>query len=193
VLYLLHLEAREARARARFFYCMEESVILVDEHDTPLGSMEKLAAHRQGKLHRSLSVLIFDANHRLMMQRRALHKYHSGGLWTNTCCSHPRPEEETLAAAHRRLMEEMGFDCDLREVHAFEYKTYFANGLIEHEYDHVFVGESSAEPIVNPDEVMEWKWMSIPELRVDMQAHPDDYTFWLKYTLDDVLMRSGKE
>ncbi|MEA2701625.1 MAG: isopentenyl-diphosphate Delta-isomerase [Candidatus Parcubacteria bacterium] len=167
-----------------------DDVILVDEHDTQIGTMEKLAAHAQGRLHRAFSVFIFHSDGRMLLQRRAAGKYHSGGLWSNACCSHPRPGEPVEAAAHRRLREEMGIDCDLRETHAFIYRAPFPNGLIEHEYDHVFVGRSDDLPAPNPEEVDDWVWMDIPELRRDMKEHPEDYTYWFKVAFDRVTQKA---
>lgn len=164
-----------------------DEVILVDELDNEVGVMEKMEAHQQGKLHRCISVFVFHPDGRLMLQKRAKGKYHSGGLWSNTCCSHPRPGEGVAAAAHRRLWEETGFGCALTEVHAFIYRTEFQNGLIEHEYDHVFVGVSDATPSLNPAEAEEWKWMTPSDLHSDLSVHPEAYTYWLRVALDDVL------
>ncbi len=138
---------------------MEELVVLVDENDKPVGTEEKLKAHQDGKLHRAFSVFIFNSQKQLLLQRRALSKYHSAGLWTNTCCSHPRPEESVLASAHRRLQEEMGFDCELKEIFNFKYKADFDNGLVEHEFDHVIIGYHDQNPISNPNEVDSYKWI----------------------------------
>jgi len=162
-------------------------VILVDENDHEIGTMEKHEAHRQGKLHRAFSVFIFHPDGRMLLQRRALDKYHSAGLWSNACCSHPRPGEELLNAAHRRLREEMGFDAELKEVHAFMYRAEFDNGMTEHEYDHVLIGKCDALPKPNPKEAADWIWISVPELQAAIRKHPDRYTYWLKAVLDDVL------
>ncbi len=170
-----------------------EEVILVNENDEHIGTMEKLAAHRQGKLHRAISVFIFHPDGRMLLQKRAQDKYHSGGLWTNTCCSHPRPNERTLDAAHRRLQEEMGFDCDLTEVHSFVYKTEFPNGLIEHEYDHVLVGISDQPPVLHPEEADDWKWIELKALQEDIHNHKEHYTYWFRHSLDDVLKKATQE
>ena len=161
-----------------------EYVILVDEHDAPLGLMEKLKAHEQGALHRAISVLIFNSDSELLLQRRALSKYHSPGLWTNSCCSHPRDGEEVLAAGERRLVEEMGMAAKLQPLFHFRYRAEFENGLIEHELDHVMVGYFEAEPTINPEEVAAWKWISLEELKQDLSRKPENYTVWFKIIFD---------
>ena len=160
-----------------------ERVILVDENDSVVGSAEKLEAHRDGKLHRAFSIFVFDSERRMLLQRRAINKYHSGGLWSNTCCGHPRPGETTEAAAERRLAEEMNFDCHLHEVFRFTYRAELADGLVEHELDHVFVGEYDGVPVPSPLEVEEWKWMSLDELRTEMTEKPENFTAWLKIAI----------
>jgi len=157
-----------------------ENVVLVNEKDEVIGSMEKIEAHEKALLHRAFSVFVINKNNELMLQRRALGKYHSPGLWTNTCCSHPRVEETYENGAHRRLVEEMGFDCDLKDIFSFIYKAPFTNGLTEHELDHVFVGYSETEPIINSDEVDSWKWIAMAELKQDIKQNPDNYTVWFK-------------
>lgn len=164
-----------------------ENVVLVDEFDVELGIMEKMEAHRKGVLHRAFSIFIFNSNNELMLQQRALEKYHSGGLWTNTCCSHPRKGELLIDAAHRRLVEEMGFDCDLHKAFDFIYKATSDNGLIEHEYDHVFMGVFDGSPTIVPDEVMRYKYISIPALVVDVAINPESYTEWFKICLAEVV------
>jgi isopentenyl-diphosphate Delta-isomerase len=168
---------------------MQDEVILVDDQDNPIGTAEKMEAHCAGKLHRAFSIFVFNSEGQLLMQQRAKQKYHSGGLWSNTCCSHPRPGESIVAAAHRRLKEEMGFDCDLRDVHQFVYRTEFDNGLTEHEYDHVLIGNSDAAPTVDPAEVGDWKWVDLRSLKSDMAADGDKYTHWLRVSLGDVISR----
>lgn len=159
---------------------MAEKVILVDEHDKEIGLMEKIEAHEKGLLHRAFSVFVMNSSGELMMHQRALHKYHSGGLWTNTCCSHPRKGEDVEDAVHRRLMEEMGFDCEVRKMFHFIYKAEMDQGLTEHEFDHLYIGYYDGEPNINPDEVASWEWMTIEEVQRDLVAHPEKYTEWFK-------------
>lgn len=159
---------------------MEEQVVLVDEQDREVGTMGKQAAHREGLLHRAISVFIFDDSGRLLLHRRAAHKYHSPGLWTNTCCSHPRPGEHPLDAAHRRLREEMGMDTDLAFAFSFQYRAAFDNGLTEHEFDHVFVGHSNRQPVPDPAEVADHCWLGLQEIEHNVTARPEQYTEWFK-------------
>lgn len=155
-------------------------VILVNEKDEAIGAMEKMQAHSSGLLHRAFSVFIFNSKGEMLIQQRALKKYHSGGLWTNTCCSHPLPGEDILDAAHRRLQEEMGFDTDLRKAFTFTYNTSFSNGLTENEYDHVFTGiyDGDIEPVKN--EVQDYCFMSFEDIRNSLDSHPQKYTEWFK-------------
>jgi len=162
-------------------------ILTVDENDNVIGKEEKIKIHREGKLHRAFSIFVFNSKGELLLQRRAGSKYHSGGLWTNTCCSHQRAEETLEKAIHRRLKEEMGFDCELKEAFTFTYRVKFDNGLFENEYDHVFFGKFDGKPEPNPKEVDEWKWVSLEELRKDIQKNPDDYTYWLKVSIDKVI------
>jgi isopentenyl-diphosphate delta-isomerase len=157
---------------------MEEQVVLVDVNDKPLGLMPKLEAHEKGVLHRAFSVFILNDKGELMLQQRALHKYHSPGLWTNTCCSHQRNGETNVAAGKRRLQEEMGFVAELREVTSFIYKAPFDNGLTEHELDHIMIGHFNENPDINLEEVANWKWMAVDAVRDDIQKHPENYTVW---------------
>lgn len=163
---------------------MSEFVVLVDENDQDLQLMEKMEAHEKGLLHRAFSVFVLNNKGELMLQRRALDKYHSGGLWTNTCCSHPRKGEPVEKAAHRRLMEEMGFDCPVEKAFDFIYRAELDKGLTEHEFDHLFIGHYNGEPNINPDEVAEWKWMNIEEVRNDLAANPQNYTAWFTIIFD---------
>jgi isopentenyl-diphosphate Delta-isomerase len=165
----------------------EEKVILVDKDDKPVGLMEKMEAHEKAVLHRAFSVFIFNGEGKLMLQQRALHKYHSPGLWTNTVCSHPRQGEDTMSAAHRRMVEEMGFDCDFDEAFSFVYRADVGQGLVEHEYDHVFIGVSDKQPEINPDEVASWKYVDLEWLKEDAAASPEKYTEWFKIALEEVL------
>jgi isopentenyl-diphosphate delta-isomerase len=162
----------------------EEEVILVDERDRELGASAKLRAHREGALHRAFSVFVFDDAGRLLLQKRASGKYHSGGLWSNTACGHPRPGEATAAAARRRLREEMGFDCELREAFGFVYRAELENGLVEHEFDHVFVGTYEGDPAPDPSEVEGWRWVSMGELRRALREEPHRYSAWLKLVVE---------
>lgn len=158
----------------------EEQVILVDENDKQIGLMPKMEAHEKALLHRAFSVFVFNNENELMIQQRAEHKYHSPSLWTNTCCSHQREGETNLEAGKRRLQEEMGFDTDLEEVMSFIYKAPFDNGLTEHEFDHIMIGYYNEIPNINPDEVADWKWMSLEAIKEDMLIHPEIYTAWFK-------------
>lgn len=158
----------------------EELVILVDENDQQVGLMPKIEAHEKALLHRAFSVFVFNDKKELMIQQRALHKYHSPGLWTNTCCSHQREGESNIEAGRRRLMEEMGFTVDLEESISFIYKAPFDNGLTEHEFDHILLGNFDGEPNLNPDEVAAWKWISLEAIKEDMNVHPEIYTEWFK-------------
>jgi isopentenyl-diphosphate Delta-isomerase len=162
----------------------DEQVILVDERDRELGADEKLRAHREGTLHRAFSVFIFDGAGRLLLQKRARGKYHSGGLWSNTACGHPRPGEQTEAAARRRLREEMSLDCELREAFEFVYRAELDGALVEHEYDHVFVGKHDAEPAPDPAEVEGWRWVSMRELREGLREEPERYSYWLRLAVE---------
>lgn len=158
----------------------EEKVILVNEKDEQIGTMEKIEAHEKALLHRAFSVFVFNDKKELMIQQRALSKYHSPGLWTNTCCSHQRVGESNIEAGKRRLQEEMGFTTDLKDTISFIYKAPFDNGLTEHEYDHILVGSFEGTPNLNPDEVAAWKWMSLEDIEKDMQENPGIYTEWFK-------------
>jgi isopentenyl-diphosphate delta-isomerase len=163
--------------------------MLVNAGGQVIGTMDKMAAHRKGALHRAFSVFIFNSNGQLLLQQRALDKYHSGGLWTNTCCSHPKLGEFTLVAAHRRLREEMGMDCELTELFQFTYRHEFGNGLIENEYDHVFMGISDELPSPNPVEVSGFRYMDTDLLLFELFEQPDEYTAWFKICLEKVLER----
>jgi isopentenyl-diphosphate Delta-isomerase len=153
---------------------------LVDINGARIGSMEKMEAHQKGELHEAFSIFIFNAKNELLLQQRAMHKYHSGGLWSNTVCSHPEVQEELDKAAERRLQEEMGFLTPLHEVFSFTYKTVFKNGITEHEFDHVFLGNYENDPAPDPEEVMDYKWMSVPDLKKDIAINPNLYTSWLR-------------
>lgn len=153
-------------------------VILVDEQDNPVGSCEKLAAHKNGLLHRAFSVFIFNSKGEMLLQQRAMEKYHSGGLWTNACCSHPAEGEDIESAAHRRLLEEMGFDTAVEKVFDFVYKASFENGLAEHEFDHVFTGYYEGDIHYNKEEVMDYCYKGLDEIKESLSNHPHQYTAW---------------
>lgn len=158
----------------------EEEVILVNKKDIQLGLMPKMEAHRKGVLHRAFSVFIFKSSRELLIQKRSSQKYHSPGLWTNTCCSHQRDGESTINAANRRLNEEMGLNADLKEIFSFIYKANLKNGLIEHEFDHVLVGYTDLSPIINIKEVEDWKWVDLSILEHEIDKNPNIYTEWFK-------------
>ena len=170
----------------------KERVILVDIHDNPIGEMEKLKAHVEAKLHRAFSVFIFNSKGELLLQQRALNKYHSPGLWTNTCCSHQRAGETNIEAGKRRLFEEMGFACELKEVFWFIYRADFDNGLTEHELDHVMIGQYDLSPEINPEEVAAYKWMTLEDVKSDMESNPEKYTAWFKIIFKEYHQRLVK-
>lgn len=164
-----------------------EEVVLVDEHDREVGTMEKMEAHRKGLLHRAFSVFIFNTKGEMLLQQRALTKYHSGGLWTNTCCSHPRHGEPLETAAKRRLIEEMGLDCEIVAAFSFTYKASLDNDLIEHELDHVFTGVSDTPPKLNPDEAASHQYISPARLLKWVEDEPEAFTEWFKICLPRVI------
>ena len=159
---------------------MEENVILVDLLDNQLGLMPKMEAHEKAVLHRAFSVFIFNDEGELMLQQRAAHKYHSPLLWTNTCCSHQRDGESNIEAGKRRLIEEMGFKTNLKEIFSFVYKAPFDNGLTEHELDNVMIGNFNGTPKINQDEVASYKWMTLEAVKKDIELQPKLYTAWFK-------------
>jgi isopentenyl-diphosphate delta-isomerase len=166
---------------------MEEvKVILVDRNDNETGLMDKTGAHEKGLLHRAVSVFVINSLGEWLLQRRALQKYHSAGLWTNTCCSHPLPGESNIDAANRRLMEEMGLQCELSELFNFTYRETLENGLIEHELDHVFLGICNQFPVINDSEVAEYKYFNFNELVNDIKVNPENYTVWFRKIFDEV-------
>ncbi len=161
-----------------------EHVILVDEHDAELGTMEKLEAHQKGLLHRAFSILLFNSRGELLLQQRSLNKYHSGGLWTNTCCSHPLPDEDLQSATKRKLWQEMGIDLQPNFAFKFTYKAELENDLIEHECDHVFIGRFDGEPSLNPEEAMDWRFENLVSLKNSIQENPQLFSCWFKMILD---------
>jgi isopentenyl-diphosphate delta-isomerase len=162
-------------------------LILVNEQDEAIGTMEKMEAHRKGLLHRAFSVFIINDAGDILLQRRALEKYHSPGLWTNACCSHPFPGEATVAAAHRRLQEELGFDCEMKEIFTFTYRAEFDNGLTEHEFDHVLLGTYNGNIYPNPSEVCEYQYLSSGQILALMEKEPATFTIWFHRALPQVL------
>lgn len=163
---------------------MEENVILVDKNDTQIGLMSKLDAHKKGILHRAFSVFVLNNNNEIMLQKRAYNKYHSGGLWTNTCCSHQREGENSIEAGKRRLLEEMGFETELKIITSFIYKVEFENGLTEHELDYLLIGKFLKSPVINKQEVADWKWMKVELIADDIKLNPNNYTSWFKIIFD---------
>lgn len=156
----------------------QNTVILVNERDEWQGTMDKITAHKEGALHRAFSVFIVNDKNEVLLQQRALDKYHSGGLWSNTCCSHPLPSESTFAAAHRRMQEEMGISTPLESIFTLRYRSEVGNGLIENEYDHIYIGRYNDIPAINPEEVMAFQYRSIPEIKQWMNDKPADFTAW---------------
>ncbi|MFN5459807.1 MAG: isopentenyl-diphosphate Delta-isomerase [Bacteroidota bacterium] len=167
-------------------------VILVDNNDFELGTMEKIEAHEKGLLHRAISVFIFNSDGKMLLQRRAKHKYHSGGLWTNTCCSHPYPGEKIMNAAKRRLKEEMGMECELTSAFSFIYKVNLDKGMTEHELDHVFIGTTNSTPEINREEVEDFKYLSIEETEKLIRSNPEDFTEWFKIALNQTIFHFKK-
>lgn len=165
----------------------EEKVVLVNEQDEAIGIEEKTRAHLLGALHRAFSVFVVNADGQLLLQKRALTKYHSRGLWSNTCCGHPRPNESIEHASRRRLREEMGFDSHLSELFDFVYRADLEDGLIENEYDHVLVGWFEGDPKPDPTEIAEWKWVGLETLSADIKDHPESYTYWFRISFDRFL------
>ena len=165
---------------------MEEMLILVDDKDNSIGSEGKLSIHQQGLLHRAFSIFIFDSKGRLLLQQRAYGKYHSAGLWTNSCCGHPRWGEGTEAAASRRLQEEMGFSTRLKRVSSFIYHTEVPGNLIEYEFDHIFVGLFDGEPQINSDESEDWQWIDISQLIHNVDSHPEHFTVWFNVIINNI-------
>ena len=163
---------------------VKEKVVLVDKSDKQIGLMPKLEAHQKGILHRAFSIFLFNSKNQILLQKRSLIKYHSAGLWTNTCCSHPRDGEDIIDAGKRRLYEEMGIKTELKKEFEFTYKEVLGNGLTEHEFDHVLIGNFNGNPILNKDEVEDWKWMSLEEIEKDINENQEDYTVWFVIAFD---------
>ncbi len=171
----------------------KELVVVVDEHDNAIGLAPKLDAHRTGVLHRAFSVMVVDSHGRLLLQRRAFEKYHSGGRWANTCCGHPRAGESVVEAAERRLTEEMGISCTLMPATSFIYRADVGAGLIEHELDHLLIGRFDGDPHPATEEVVEWRWWSLDEVTRDLGAHPDAYAAWFPAALEAFAARRSSD
>ena len=165
-----------------------EKIVLVNKKNRTIGAEEKMKAHLSGKLHRAFSVLLFNKEGEILIQRRAKSKYHSPGLWTNTCCSHPRPREEVKLAAQRRLKEEMGVNCKLKEAFSFIYKAKVGD-LVEHEFDHVFLGKFDRNPKPDKKEVADWRWVKLRDLEADIKKNPKKYTPWFKIIIRKIKSR----
>jgi isopentenyl-diphosphate Delta-isomerase len=163
---------------------MKDYVVLVDENDNEIGIAEKMEAHEKALLHRAFSVFIFNSQGQMLLQQRAAHKYHSPNLWTNSCCSHPRPNESVIDAAKRRLKEEIGLSVKLEKKFDFVYRTDFDNNLTEYEYDHVFIGYSNNDPKINPEEVRNFKWKTVSEIKTDIILFPNTFTSWFKIAME---------
>ena len=164
----------------------DEMIVLVDQKDNSIGELSKIEVHKKGLLHRAVSVFIFDSSNKILLQKRCETKYHSANLWSNTACTHPRLDEEPIEAANRRLYFEMGLNCELKHCFNFIYKADLGNGLIEHEYDHVFIGYSDIHPNFNKNEVSEFKYMSIEDLEIDIYKSPQNYTHWFKLCIPKI-------
>jgi isopentenyl-diphosphate delta-isomerase, type 1 len=169
----------------------EDLLILVDKNDNEIGTLDKLSVHQRGLLHRAFSVFIFNSKNELLLQQRADEKYHSPGLWSNTCCSHPRSGEKMTDSITRRLKEEMGMQCDTEFKFSFIYKAQFGNGLTEHELDHVYFGKSEDLPEPNPAEVKDWKYISLQNLQEETALHPENFSAWLKISLPRIIAEKG--
>lgn len=162
---------------------MSSEILLVNDNDEIIGQSEKIKIHKEGLLHRAFSIILFNTKGKMLIQKRASSKYHSGGLWTNACCSHHGPNEELEVVIHKRLKEEMGIDCDLKKIFSFRYYAVLDNDMIENEIDHVFIGQTDKNPLPNPEEVQDYKWMSINSLKEDITKNPERYTVWFKILL----------
>jgi isopentenyl-diphosphate Delta-isomerase len=167
-----------------------EKVILVDEQDKAIGAMDKMEAHRRGILHRAFSIMIFNSEGETLLQKRSRNKYHSGGLWTNACCSHPTPDESIDEATRKRLKHEMGIDLQPDFAYKFIYRSKLDKNLIEHEIDYVYQGIFDGVPVVNHEEVEDWKFINIKSLRADLDLHPDRYTVWFKLIMNHAELKT---
>lgn len=166
--------------------------MLVNDHDEETGVMEKMEAHRTGSLHRAFSVLLFNSRGEMLLQKRAQTKYHSSGLWTNTCCSHPRPGESLEEATRRKLRQEMGIEANPRFAFKFQYKAPLDNQLIEYEIDHVFIGQFDGEPVLNEHEAEDWKFVDLHSLKQQIHTDPQQFTPWFRLILDHPHFRAPR-
>ena len=164
---------------------MFNRVVLVDQNNNEIGTEDKLDAHKKGLLHRAFSIFIFNDNNQILLQKRSDVKYHSGGLWSNTCCSHPYNDKPLVEYANTRLIQEMGIQSNLKEFFSFIYRAEFSNGLIEFEYDHVFFGKYNSDPMLNIDEASSFKWINFKQLQLEIEENPTKFTFWLKKIVND--------
>ena len=164
---------------------MFNRVVLVDQNNNEIGTEDKLDAHKKGLLHRAFSIFIFNDNNQILLQKRSDVKYHSAGLWSNTCCSHPYNDKPLVEYANTRLIQEMGIQSNLKEFFSFIYRAEFSNGLIEFEYDHVFFGKYNSDPILNIDEASSFKWINFKQLQLEIEENPTKFTFWLKKIVND--------
>jgi isopentenyl-diphosphate delta-isomerase len=188
----MFLNSREVELLTQISRTTEEKVVVVNEHDVAIGVEDKTRAHVLGVLHRAFSIFVMNSAGQLLLQRRALSKYHSRGLWSNTCCGHPRPGESVNHASRRRLREEMGFDTDLENVFQFRYRAELEEGLIENEFDHVLVGLFDGVPEPNRAEVAEYRWVDPTTLSLSLEAHPERYTYWFRISFDRVIEHSNQ-
>jgi isopentenyl-diphosphate Delta-isomerase len=175
---------------------MKKDIILVNSEDEQIGTGEKMEVHKSGKLHRAFSIFVFNYRGELLLQKRAKAKYHSGGLWTNTCCGHPLPGESVEKAANRRLKEEMGFNFDAQEIFSFCYNAHLGGQMIENEYDHVLFGEYDGDPVPDPKEAEDWKWASVAHIKKDVAEYPHKYTHWFKIIsgrLEEIMEEAKKK
>lgn len=172
---------------------MNQQLILVNEKDEMVGYGDKLPVHLNAQLHRAFSIFVVNRHGQLLLQKRADHKYHSGGLWANTCCSHPIKGEKQEVTIHRRLREEMGFDCDLQHMFHFIYRAELDNGLTEYEYDHVYLGRFDGAPNPDPEEVADWRWMNLDQVKLDINRNPESYTYWIRQAFNQFYFQYYQE
>ncbi len=171
---------------------MDNDIVLVNDKDEAIGVMNKLLVHQKGILHRAFSIIILNDNGQMLIHQRHINKYHSGGLWSNACCSHPKKDEKTIDAAKRRLHEELNISCPLKHIFSFTYKVSFENNLIEHEFDHVFIGRTNQTPDFNTDEISNIKWLDIDLLLEKVKKEPYKFTFWFKLLMNDYFHKINK-